>query len=71
MGGTVRKVFNQATNTVQEVVKSEPKPVSESGDEQAAARRRARRGGRSLLSDVRLNPEQGVGQSTLGAGPMQ
>lgn len=34
-------------------------------DEADASRRRARRGGRALLSDARLNPEQGV-QSTLG-----
>jgi hypothetical protein len=32
--------------------------------EDSAARRRARRGGRGMLSDTRLNPEQGV--STLG-----
>ena len=33
--------------------------------EDRAARRRARRGGRALLSDSRLNPEEGV--STLGS----
>lgn len=33
-------------------------------DEAMAARRRARRGGRALLSEARLAPEQGV--STLG-----
>jgi len=44
---------------------------SESGAEETlAARRRARRGGRALLSEQRLTPEAGVGQSTLGAGPM-
>lgn len=34
--------------------------------EDVMARRRARRGGRALLSDVRLNPEAGV--QTLGSG---
>lgn len=34
------------------------------GAEERAARRRMRRGGRALLSEARLNPEQGV--STLG-----
>lgn len=38
--------------------------------EDVMARRRARRGGRALLSEARLNPEQGVGQQTLGTGPM-
>jgi hypothetical protein len=38
--------------------------------EEMAARRRARRGGRALLSEARLTPEQGVGQTTLGAGQM-
>jgi hypothetical protein len=33
--------------------------------EDRAARRRARRGGRALLSESRLNPEEGV--STLGS----
>lgn len=33
--------------------------------EDKSARRRARRGGRAMLSDTRLNPEQGV--STLGS----
>jgi hypothetical protein len=34
--------------------------------EAIAARRRARRGGRALLSEARLNPEAGV--QTLGSG---
>ena len=44
---------------------------SKSGDSQAedrSARRRARRGGRALLSESRLNPEEGV--STLGQSGM-
>lgn len=35
-----------------------------------SSRRRARRGARALLSEARLNPEEGVGKSTLGTGPM-
>lgn len=38
--------------------------------EEILARRRARRGGRALLSEARLNPEQGVGQETLGSTGM-
>jgi hypothetical protein len=38
------------------------------GDEGQAAARRARRGGRGLLSESRLNPEQGV--ATLGQSGM-
>ena len=51
--------------------KPEPTPPAETPKAEAvmqaedkAARRRARRGGRAMLSDTRLNPEQGV--STLG-----
>jgi hypothetical protein len=40
------------------------KPAQVEMAEDKAARRRARRGGRAMLSDTRLNPEQGV--STLG-----
>jgi hypothetical protein len=43
------------------------KQASQSMSEDAAARRRARRGGRALLSEARLNPEQGTGQQTLGS----
>lgn len=39
-------------------------------EEDKAARRRARRGARALLSEQRLLPETGLGQSTLGAGQM-
>jgi hypothetical protein len=41
------------------------KPVEQMGAEDRSGSRRARRGGRALLSDTRLNPEQGV--STLGS----
>jgi hypothetical protein len=45
-------------------------PLADAAATQAAANRRARRrGGRTLLSESRLNPELGVGQTTLGAGP--
>jgi hypothetical protein len=42
----------------------EARPAAAVDEEDKAARRRARRGGRSLLSESRLNPEQGV--TTLG-----
>jgi len=35
--------------------------------EELMARRRARRGGRALLSEARLSPESGVGGQTLGS----
>lgn len=38
--------------------------------EEILARRRARRGGRALLSESRLSPEEGVGQQTLGSTGM-
>lgn len=38
--------------------------------EDLMARRRARRGGRALLSEARLAPEAGVGGQTLGSGGM-
>jgi hypothetical protein len=44
------------------------KPESADIAEGTAARRRARRGGRALLSESRLNPEEGV--STLGQSGM-
>jgi hypothetical protein len=46
------------------------KAVRDEVQETLAARRRARRGGRALLSEARLNPEGGV--DTLGSsGGMQ
>ena len=42
----------------------EAKAADTGGAEDRAARRRARRGARALLSESRLNPEEGV--STLG-----
>ena len=47
------------------------KAESSSGErDETLARRRARRGGRALLSEARLSPEQGVGQQTLGSTGM-
>lgn len=40
------------------------KPATQMAAEDKSARRRARRGARALLSESRLNPEQGV--TTLG-----
>lgn len=78
MGGTVSKALGVAKSAgaIKEVAPQPSRPAegarpTSTADEDTAARRRARRGGRALLSDIRLNPEQGVGQSTLGAGPMQ
>ena len=80
MGGTVSKAVTRAlgkgdtTGFIQEAVepvaKQQAKSASAEIEEDRAARRRARRGGRALLSEQRLTPEAGVGQSTLGAGPM-
>ena len=44
--------------------------AEEAATQAAVTRRARRRGGRTLLSEARLNPELGVGQSTLGVGPM-
>lgn len=66
-GGKSPVVETYEKATAAEAAKSEPTAdtveARESGEERAA-RRRVRRGGRALLSDARLNPEQGV--STLG-----
>lgn len=80
MGGTISKAVNKALGkdgspgTIKEVVepiaRDQAKSASSAIEEDRAARRRARRGGRALLSEQRLTPEAGVGQSTLGAGPM-
>lgn len=82
MGGVtnpIKKLFDKPE--VKQAVASAPAP-SQAAQQSASAtqqreqaedvmaRRRARRGGRALLSEARLNPEQGVGQTTLGVGPM-
>lgn len=48
---------------------AQPTPRQQEQIEQAA-RRRSRRRGRALLSEARLSPEEGIGQSTLGTGQM-
>jgi hypothetical protein len=50
------------------VSKAEASPAAAMREEMMA-RRRARRGGRALLSEARLTPESGVGGQTLGSGP--
>lgn len=76
MGG-VAKTFQKALGKAEEsgAIKRvvEPQPVAKVAsaaiEEDRAARRRARRGGRALLSEARLTPESGVGGQTLGSGP--
>ena len=53
---------------VQKMAEAEPSPAAPSrmDEEQGARMRGARRRGRSLLSDARLNAESGV--QTLGSG---
>lgn len=86
MGGVARKVSEEITRPFQkeknltpvshlipgmdEAIKKAGAKSESGAAETLAARRRARRGGRALLSEQRLTPEAGVGQSTLGAGPM-
>jgi hypothetical protein len=69
MGGVFKKTAPTAAETVKQVSEPAAKAAAATADARAmgedkAARRRARRGGRAMLSDTRLNPEQGV--STLG-----
>ena len=47
-----------------------PPTARQQEDIEQAAKRRSRRRGRALLSEVRLNPEEGIGQTTLGTGTM-
>lgn len=68
MGG-VTKILKrpEVAQQIKEVAPPQPaaeKPASQMAAEDKSARRRARRGARALLSESRLNPEQGV--STLG-----
>jgi hypothetical protein len=78
MGGTVSKALDRAlgkkdtpafiTEAVEPVAKAQAqKSASAEAAEDAAARRRARRGGRALLSEARIAPETGL-QQTLGTG---
>ena len=73
--GIVKKVAQTGGAQIPEAPSAPSTPVTpptarQQEQVEQAARRRSRRGGRALLSDVRLNPEEGVGQSTLGTGPM-
>ena len=73
MGGVVKPVAKAVGLAKKQVSSQAPAPAAEAaparaadtgGAEDRAARRRARRSARALLSESRLNPEQGV--STLG-----
>jgi hypothetical protein len=61
-------VFKSPNQSPAPAPKAEAAPAEKAADtgstEDRAARRRARRGGRALLSESRINPEEGV--STLG-----
>lgn len=84
MGGAVKQFGDWVGETVKGKPKAAPAPaaapqpaaapragvdVPSEAQTDMAARRRARRGTRALLSEARLSPEEGIGQ-TLGAGPM-
>jgi hypothetical protein len=73
-GEAITKPFKDkqetAASPLAEMAKMATGKSASAADETIAARRRARRGGRALLSEQRLTPEQGVGQSTLGVGQM-
>lgn len=76
MSGTISKAVNKALgkDSAPAFIKEAVEPVAKSTPaaamrDEAAARRRARRGGRALLSEARLTPESGVGSQTLGSGP--
>ena len=63
--GLVKKTVGQAAQNVADVASEKPK-ASRMDEEQGARMRGARRRGRQLLSDARLNAESGV--QTLGGG---
>jgi hypothetical protein len=64
--GLVKKSVGQAAQNVADVASDKPEPRASRMDEEQGARMRgARRRGRALLSDARLNPSQG---ETLGGG---
>jgi hypothetical protein len=68
MTGLVKKTVGQSAQNVADVAsekKAEPTKPSRMDEEQGARMRGARRRGRQLLSDARLNPTQG---ETLGGG---
>jgi hypothetical protein len=77
MSGAISKAVNKALGkdgspafikeAVEPVAKQQAKSASAEAAEDTAARRRARRGGRALLSEARIAPETGL-QQTLGTG---
>lgn len=80
MGGAFSKIIGTAkSDTFQQAAKGTPAPAPaametarvtaerEAGETAAATRKVRRAGYRSLLSEARINAEQGV--STLGSGP--
>lgn len=78
MSGAISKAVNKAIGkdgqpgAIQQVVEpiakaQAEKPAAQAAAEDTAARRRARRGGRALLSEARIAPETGL-QQTLGTG---
>lgn len=56
----------QMAQSILDESKTEPTKASRMDEEQGARMRGARRRGRQLLSDARLNPESGM--ETLGGG---
>ena len=68
MGGVFKSSPAPAPTPAPKPTQPAAKPESADMAEGTAARRRARRGGRALLSESRLNPEEGV--STLGQSGM-
>lgn len=74
VGGVVKAVGLGPKNVADRVInnalaepkKDEPSKASRMDEEQGARMRGARRRGRQLLSDARLNPEAGT--QTLGGG---
>lgn len=68
MVGLVKKTVGQTAQNVADVASDKPaeSKASRMDEEQGARMRGARRRGRQLLSDARLNPEAGT--QTLGGG---
>lgn len=67
-GGGGGKAVEKMAEEKLPVAQAVEKTSGQKQEEADMARRRARRGGRALLSDARLNPEQGV--TTLGQSGM-
>jgi len=66
--GIIKEKQATAASPLAEMAKmATGKSESATQREELMARRRARRGGRALLSEARLSPESGVGGQTLGS----